>query len=119
MCGRDVSFLPAEAVARMFHTVNPLPNAAPSWNVAPTQSGMVVGRHPETSERHLDLLGLAAELDEGIDQGPASYQCASGDRRYFRLVPWRFQGSPLHRASRCVYLVCGVIEKRGAAVTFG
>ena len=26
MCGRYASFLPAEAVARLFHTVNPLPN---------------------------------------------------------------------------------------------
>jgi uncharacterized protein YbjT (DUF2867 family) len=36
MCGRFVSFLPAEALARMFGTVNPLPNLAPSWNL-PTQ----------------------------------------------------------------------------------
>ena len=56
MCGRYAAFLPAEAVARLFHTVNPLPNVAPSWNVAPTQSAMVVRRHPESSERHLDLL---------------------------------------------------------------
>jgi len=56
MCGRYAAFLPAEAVARLFHTVNPLPNVAPSWNVAPTQSAMVVRRHPESGERHLDLL---------------------------------------------------------------
>lgn len=56
MCGRYAAFLPAEAVARLFHTVNPTPNVAPSWNVAPTQSAMVVRRHPETGERHLDLL---------------------------------------------------------------
>jgi putative SOS response-associated peptidase YedK len=34
----------------------PLPNLAPSWNVAPTQSALVVRRHPETAERHLDPL---------------------------------------------------------------
>ena len=56
MCGRYASFLPAEAVARLFHTVNPTPNVAPSWNVAPTQSAMVVRRHPESGERYLDLL---------------------------------------------------------------
>lgn len=56
MCGRYAAFLPAEAVARLFHTVNPLPNVAPSWNVAPTQDSMVIRRHPETGERHLDLL---------------------------------------------------------------
>jgi hypothetical protein len=35
MCGRYASFLPAEAIARIFGTTNPLPNLAPSWNVAP------------------------------------------------------------------------------------
>ena len=56
MCGRYASFLPAEAIARIFGTVNPLPNFAPSWNVAPTQDAAVVRRHPETGARHLDLL---------------------------------------------------------------
>jgi hypothetical protein len=36
MCGRHASFLPAEAMARICGTVNPLPNLAPSWTVAPT-----------------------------------------------------------------------------------
>jgi putative SOS response-associated peptidase YedK len=49
-------FLPAEALRRTFRTVNPLPNLEPSWNVAPAQSAPVVRRHPETGERHLDLL---------------------------------------------------------------
>ena len=48
--------LPAEAVARLFHTVNPLPNFPPTWNMAPTQDAMVVRHHPDTGERHLDLL---------------------------------------------------------------
>ena len=56
MCGRYASFLPAEAPSRIFGTVNPLPNIAASWNVAPTNSCPVVRRHPETGERHLDLL---------------------------------------------------------------
>ena len=34
MCGRYASFLPAEAMARIFGTWNPLPNLAPSWNVS-------------------------------------------------------------------------------------
>jgi putative SOS response-associated peptidase YedK len=56
MCGRYAAFLPAEAVARLFHACNPLPNVRASWNVAPTQEAMGVRRHPETGERHLDLL---------------------------------------------------------------
>jgi putative SOS response-associated peptidase YedK len=43
-------------LARLFRTVNRLPNVAPSWNIAPSQDAMVVRRHPETGERHLDLL---------------------------------------------------------------
>jgi putative SOS response-associated peptidase YedK len=56
MCGRYASFLPPDAIARLFRTVNPLPNIEASWNVAPSQDAMVVHRHPETGERHLDLL---------------------------------------------------------------
>ena len=50
MCGRYASFLPAEAFARIFGTVNPLPN------LAPTQDAAVVRRHPVTGGRHFDLL---------------------------------------------------------------
>lgn len=56
MCGRYASFLPAEAIARIFSIRAPLPNFAPTWNLAPTQPALVVRRHPETGERHLDLL---------------------------------------------------------------
>ena len=39
MCGRYASFLPAEAIARMFGTGNPLPNLAPStWLLSGTSS---------------------------------------------------------------------------------
>ena len=56
MCGRFASYLPPKAIAALFHTVNPLPNVAPTWNLAPTRDAMVVRRHPESGERHLDLL---------------------------------------------------------------
>jgi putative SOS response-associated peptidase YedK len=56
MCGRYASFLPPEAIARIFRTVNPLPNIEPSWNVAPRQQSLVVRRHPGTGERRLDVL---------------------------------------------------------------
>jgi putative SOS response-associated peptidase YedK len=56
MCGRYASYLPPDAIARLFRTVNPLPNIEASWNVAPSQDAMVVRRHPETGERHLGLL---------------------------------------------------------------
>jgi putative SOS response-associated peptidase YedK len=56
MCGRFASFLPAEALRQIFGTVNPLPNLAPSWNLAPTQPAPVVRLHPETKQRHLNVL---------------------------------------------------------------
>lgn len=56
MCGRFASSLPPDAMRALFRTLNPPPNAAPTWNMAPTQPAMVVRRHPETGERHLDLL---------------------------------------------------------------
>jgi putative SOS response-associated peptidase YedK len=56
MCGRYASFLPPELIGRQFGTTNSLPNLKPTWNMAPTMSAPVVRRHPESGERHLDLL---------------------------------------------------------------
>ena len=55
MCGRYASFLPAEALAQLFGTVNPLPNLEPTWNMAPTRDAPVV-RLSKDGERHLDAL---------------------------------------------------------------
>jgi putative SOS response-associated peptidase YedK len=55
MCGRYASFLPAEALARIFGTVNPLPNLAPTWNLAPTMDAPVVRQHAN-GELRLDVL---------------------------------------------------------------
>ena len=56
MCGRYASFLPAEFIARLFATVNPLPNLMPTWNMAPTNDAPVVRQHLGSGERHLDVL---------------------------------------------------------------
>jgi putative SOS response-associated peptidase YedK len=56
MCGRFASQIPPDAMRAIFQTLNAVPNIAPTWNLAPTQPAMVVRRHPETSDRHLDLL---------------------------------------------------------------
>lgn len=102
-------FLPAEAVARLFDTVNPLPNVAPSWKVAPMQSAMVVRRHPEARERHLDLLkwGLLPSWTKGPAKTPTPHQCRDGDRRNVGPVPRCLQGSPLDRAGGRVLRVEG------------
>ncbi len=56
MCGRYASFLPPDLMARLFGTTNPLPNVPPTWNMAPSMDAPVVRRHPDTGERHMDLL---------------------------------------------------------------
>jgi putative SOS response-associated peptidase YedK len=55
MCGRYASFLPAEALARIFGTVNPPPNLEQTWNMAPTRDAPVV-RLSREGERRLDAL---------------------------------------------------------------
>ena len=67
MCGRFVSQLPPEAIARLFATGGAVPNLAPNWNVAPTQSALVIRRHPQTGERRLDALywGLVPHFHTG------------------------------------------------------
>ena len=72
MCGRFASSLPPEAIRALFRTTNPLPNVAPNWNVAPSQPAMVVRRHPETGERHLDLLrwGLVPWFTKNLKSAP-------------------------------------------------
>src|SRR5208282_2920455 len=56
MCGRYASFIAADRLHRLFRTVNPTPNLQPTWNMAPTRDAPVVRLHPETRQRHLDLL---------------------------------------------------------------
>jgi hypothetical protein len=86
MCGRYASFRPAEAIARIFGTKNPLPDLAPSWNVAPTQDAAVVRRHPETDARHLDLLKWACGRTSVA--GP----CSHGFRRTAARSIWSRTG---------------------------
>lgn len=56
MCGRYASTLSPELIAKVFGTVNPLPNLRPTWNMAPTKDAPVVLRQPESGERHLTAL---------------------------------------------------------------
>ena len=56
MCGRYASFTPPDAIASLMKVLRRIPNAAPSWNVAPSQEAMVVRLHLQTGERRLDLL---------------------------------------------------------------
>ncbi len=59
---------PPEAARAAFRTLNALVNHPPNWNVAPTQIAMAIRRHPETGERHLDLLrwGLVPHFTKDV-----------------------------------------------------
>ena len=56
MCGRYFLQRDPAGLARYFEAVNPTPNRPASWNIAVTQESLVLRRHPESSERHLDSL---------------------------------------------------------------
>ncbi len=56
MCGRYFLQRDPAGLARYFETSNPTPNFAATWNMAPTQAGLVVRRHPQSGARHLDVL---------------------------------------------------------------
>jgi putative SOS response-associated peptidase YedK len=56
MCGRIVFHSPVDEIRDLFGTVNPPPNVPPTWNMAPTRLAPVVRLHPQSGERHLDLL---------------------------------------------------------------
>nr|WP_314072336.1 SOS response-associated peptidase [uncultured Roseococcus sp.] len=56
MCGRYILQRDPAKLAAYYKTSAPTPNFAASWNLAPTQDGLVVRRHPRTGARHLDVL---------------------------------------------------------------
>src|SRR5438067_5842478 len=55
MCGRTFQKTPLGEIRNLFGTVNPLPNAAPNYNAAPTDTLPVV-RLDRDGRRSLDLL---------------------------------------------------------------
>ena len=103
MCGRVVQKTPMSEIQVLFGTVNPLPNAAPTYNGAPTDTLPLVrldrdGRRP-----------LARSLPLGIDpvlgprqvNRPPLHQRDGRDRRNKAGVPRCVRArATLHRAGR-------------------
>jgi putative SOS response-associated peptidase YedK len=120
MCGRFFLQRDPAGLARYFETVNPTPNHAASWNVAPTQTSLVVRRHPESGARHLDVLrwGLvprwakdakdAARLinarSEGIE-GKPSFRDAFAKRRCLVPMDGFYEWRKAEEGSRQAYAV--------------
>ena len=104
MCGRYSSDLPPELLARVFGTVNELPNFPANYNLAPTQLAPVVRRHPgrgRAASRPL-ALGFPAVLDEGAEAGAQADQRQGRDGRHYGDVPGRLRPAPLSGARRGV-----------------
>jgi putative SOS response-associated peptidase YedK len=72
MCGRFVQKTPLGEIRVLFETANPVPNAPPHYNAAPTQDLAVVRFNPQTRERALDLLrwGLVPLWAKDLSFGP-------------------------------------------------
>jgi putative SOS response-associated peptidase YedK len=90
MCGRFASTLPLEQLAHLFAITEPPPNAAPSWNVAPTQAAVVVRRRPEGVVRTRPE-GVVRRRPEGmVRRHPDSEvrKRPEGDARVLSLLSW-------------------------------
>jgi hypothetical protein len=87
MCGRYASYLLPDFIARLFGTVNPLPNLQPTWNLAPTDDAPVV-RLAANGDRHLDLLkwGLVPYFMKDLKKAQAD-QCQVRDGGDIRDIP--------------------------------
>jgi putative SOS response-associated peptidase YedK len=72
MCGRFVQKTPLGEIQVLFETPNPVPNAPPRYNAAPTDSLAVVRFNPQTGARSLDLLrwGLVPLWAKDLSFGP-------------------------------------------------
>jgi putative SOS response-associated peptidase YedK len=72
MCGRFVQKTPLGEIQVLFETTNPVPNMAPRYNAAPTDSLAVVRFNPQTRSRALDLLrwGLVPLWAKDLAFGP-------------------------------------------------
>jgi len=56
MCARFVQKTPLGEIQSLFETANPVPNAPPRYNAAPTQDLAVIRYNPTSGARSLDLL---------------------------------------------------------------
>jgi len=86
MCGRFVQKTPLGEIRVLFGASNPVPNAPPRYNAAPTDTLAVVRYNPKTSERSLDLLrwGLVPLWAKDISFG---VRCINGRAETLSRTP--------------------------------
>lgn len=98
MCGRFASSLPPDEIRRFVAALGDTSNLPPSWNVAPTQSALVVRRHPETGERRLDALSWG--LIPSFEKDPKGGRKPINARAETIASSGMFRGA--FRARRCL-----------------
>ena len=101
MCGRVVQKTPMSEIRVLFETVNPVPNAAPTYNGAPTDTVPIV-RLDRDGRRSLDLLrwGLIPWWSKDIKMGA---RCINAMAETVATKPAfrdAFAWAALHRAGR-------------------
>src|SRR6185437_9309029 len=86
MCGRFVQKTPLGEIRVLFGASNPVPNAPPRYNAAPTDTLVVVRYNPKTRERSLDLLrwGPVPLWDKDISFG---VRCINGRAETLARTP--------------------------------
>jgi putative SOS response-associated peptidase YedK len=79
MCGRFVQKTPLGVIQGLFETSGPVPNLAPRFNAAPTDSLAVVRFNPQTRIRTLGLLrwGLVPQWAKDPSSGPKAINARS------------------------------------------
>src|SRR5437868_13321576 len=102
MCGRVVQKTPLGEIRVLFETVNPVPNAAPTYNGAPTDALPVV-RLDRDGRRSLDLLrwGLVPWWSKDIKIGA---RCINAMARQLRRSPRSVTPSHAGNAASCRWM---------------
>ena len=98
MCGRYANSHPPVELARLFHAVSSVREWRPSWNIAPSSLAPVVRCHPQTGERHLDLLSWG--LLPSWTRNAATARRPINARAETLAATPSFQGA--YRARRCL-----------------
>jgi hypothetical protein len=98
MCGRFLNNLPAAEVVRFFGIRNALPNYPARFNIAPTNSVLIVRLNPKTAERTLDTpLGSRTALGQRPQVGRQEYQRRRRDGGNHARLPRCLRGAAQHR----------------------
>jgi putative SOS response-associated peptidase YedK len=71
MCERYARFVPPDALAVLFGTLNPVPDEGPSWNLTPGRRALIVRRDPPTGLRHLMPLRWGLTPPKWMKEPPA------------------------------------------------